>query len=145
MWTEVGSYLLISMLEELNWFHFTTLITLVLLMWKWMSLFLRKNQLLQYWGWLFLPNWIGVTLSLLLNLTPRKLEPWFVLWSFFLLRLLCISINLPYNHAWNNVLISGLVLLVATCNCWISYKNQYARLLVFQLLALLNPWLTVKM
>ena len=48
-------------------------------------------------------NWIGaLTLSLLLRLPPRKLEPWFVLWSFFL-----------------------LVLLVATWNCWITYKNGY--------------------
>ena len=32
-----------------------------------------------------------LTLFLLLNLSSRKLEPWFVLWSFFLLRLICIS------------------------------------------------------
>ena len=75
------------------------LITMVLLMWKWMGLFLRKNNLLRCWGWPSLLNWIGVlTLSLLLKLPPRKLEPWFVLWSFFLLRLPCISINLPYAH-----------------------------------------------
>ena len=35
----------------------------------------------------------------------------------FLLRLFCISINLPYAHAWNTVVTSGLVLLVATWNC----------------------------
>ena len=36
-------------------------------------------------------NLIGaVTSSPLLKLAPRELEPWFVLWSFFLLRLLCI-------------------------------------------------------
>ena len=29
------------------------------------------------------------------------------LWSFFLLRLLCISINLPYAHVWNTVVTSG--------------------------------------
>ena len=29
-------------------------------------------------------------------------------------KLLCISANLPYGHAWNTVVISGLVLLVAT-------------------------------
>ena len=40
-----------------------------------------------------------LTLYLLLKLPPRKMEPWFVLWSFFLLRLLCISIILPYDHA----------------------------------------------
>ena len=38
-------------------------------------------------------------------------------------------------NAWNTVVMSGLVLLVATWNCWISYKNGYA--------GLLNPWLIV--
>ena len=56
----------------------------------------------------------ALTLSLLLKLAPRKLEPKFVLWSFFLLRLLCISINLPYTHIWNAVVTSGLVPLIAT-------------------------------
>ena len=47
-------------------------------------------------GLISLLNWIGaLTLSLVLRLPPIKLEPWFVWWSFFLLRLLCISINLP--------------------------------------------------
>ena len=53
-----------------------TLITLFLLMWKWMGLFLRKNHLLRCWGWPSLLNWIGaLKLSLLLKLPPRKLEP----------------------------------------------------------------------
>ena len=40
-----------------------------------MGLFLRKNHHLRCWGWLPLLNWIGAfTLSLLLKLTPRKLE-----------------------------------------------------------------------
>ena len=118
LWTGEGSDLLISMLGKLNWLRLTGLITLVLLMWKWMGLFLRKNHLLRCWGWLSLLNWTGVlTLSLLLKLPLRKLEPWFVLWSFFLRRLLCISINLPYDHVWNTVVTSGLVPLVATWNC----------------------------
>ena len=37
--------------------------------------------------------------------------------NFFLLRLLCISIDLPYAHLWNTVVTSGLVPLVATWNC----------------------------
>ena len=37
--------------------------------------------------------------------------------KFLLLRLLCISINLPYVHVWNTVVMSGLVPLVATWNC----------------------------
>ena len=42
--------LLISMLGKLNWFRLTGLITLVLLMGKWMDLFLRKNHLLRCLG-----------------------------------------------------------------------------------------------
>ena len=34
-----------------------------------------------------------------------------------LLRLLCISINLPYAHVWNTVVTSGLVPLHATWDC----------------------------
>ena len=34
--------------------------------------------------------------------------------------------------------MSGLVLLVATWNCWISYRNRYVGLLVLHLLPLLN-------
>ena len=74
-----------------------------------MGLLLRKNHLLRCWGCLSLLTWIGArTLSLLLKLLPKKLEPWFVVWSFFLLRLLCISINLPYGLTWNTVVMSGL-------------------------------------
>ena len=56
-----------------------------------------------------------------------------------------ISINLPFGHAWNIVVMSGLVLLVATLSCWIRYKNGCAALLVLHLLSLLNPWLIVEM
>ena len=38
-------------------------------------------------------------------------------------KFLSFSVNLPYGHAWNTVVLSGLVLLVATWNCWIIYKN----------------------
>ena len=49
---------------------------------------------------------------------------------FFLLRLICISVSLPFGHAQNTVVMYGLVLLIATWNCWISYKNGYVGLLV---------------
>ena len=48
--TVAGSGLLISMLEKLSRFCLTVLITLVLLMSKWMGLFLRKNHILRCWG-----------------------------------------------------------------------------------------------
>ena len=47
----------------------------------------------------------------------------------FLLRLFCISINQPYGYVWNSVVMSRLVLLVTTSNCYISYKNEYVGLL----------------
>ena len=104
-----------------------------------------EEKSLRNWGWLCLLNWIrALVLSLLLKLPPRKLKPWFILWSFFLLRLLCISLNLPYGHVWNTVVMSGLVLLVTTWNCWITYKNGYAGLLVLHFLPLLNPLLIVQ-
>ena len=76
LWTGVRSGLLISILGKLSWFRLTGLMTMVLLMWKWMVLFLRKNNLLRCWGWPSLLNWVGaLTLSLLLKLPPRKLKP----------------------------------------------------------------------
>ena len=47
-WTGARSGLLISMLGKLSWFHLTGIITMVLLMWKWVGLFLRKNHRLRY-------------------------------------------------------------------------------------------------
>ena len=134
-WTLARSGLLISMLGKLNWFHLTSLITLLLLMWQWMGLFFIKDHLLRCWGWpSLLLNWIGaLTLSLLLKLPPRKLEPWFALWSFILLMLVCISINLSYAHVWNTVVTSRLVLLVATWNWW---QATYGRELVLHLMIL---------
>ena len=84
------------------------------------------------WGWLSILNWIwALTLSLLLKLPPKKLEPWFVLWSFFLLRLLCISINFPYAHAWNTIVGSGLVPqsfpFVNHCECYKKCINIVPR------------------
>ena len=52
-------------------------------------------------------------------------ELWFVIWNFFLLRLLCISINLPYVPAWNTVIMPGLVLLVTS---WIIGPSHAASL-----------------
>ena len=50
LWTGARSGLLISMQEKLSWFRLAGLITMVLLMSKWMGLFLRKNHLLRCWG-----------------------------------------------------------------------------------------------
>ena len=48
LWTGLRSGLLISMVGKLDWFRLTSLITIVLLLWKWMCQFLRKNHLLRW-------------------------------------------------------------------------------------------------
>ena len=48
------------MLEKLNFFCLTGLITLLVLMSKWMGLLFKKNHLLKCWGCLSLLNWIGL-------------------------------------------------------------------------------------
>ena len=89
---------------------------LVIMSWKRLKDVLEDKKMLQ---WRRLQDVFGksspkrmfVGLSLFLKLPPRKLEPWLVLWIFFLLMLLCISINLPHGHSWNIVVMSGLVLI----------------------------------
>ena len=121
-------------LEKLSLFHLAGLTTLVLLMWKWMDLFMRKNNLLRCWRWLSLLNWIGaLTSSPLQKLLPRKLELWFVLWSFSLLMLLCISVNWPYS--WSS-------------SCYLEVdelQKRICRTAGPYLMQLLNTWLTIKM
>ena len=68
---------------------------------KWVGLFFSKDHLFRSQGSLSLLNSIwALTLSQLPKLPPRKLEPWFVLRSFFLQGLLCTSLTLPYDLAW---------------------------------------------
>ena len=98
LWNGVRSGLMVSMLRKLNWFCLTRV---------------DGSRLEEKWSFQMLEltssNWIiALTLSLLLKLPPRKLEPWFVLWSFFLLRLLSISINLPYSYVWNTTVITDV-------------------------------------
>ena len=144
LWTGVRSGLLISMLRKLSWFRLASLITMVLLMWRWMGLFLRKNHPLRCWGWLSLLNWIGaLALSLLLKLLPRKLEP------IHSMKFLSPEVALYLYksnirpcmeyccHIWAGAPSFYLELLI-------NYKNGYAGLLVLHLHLLLNPWLIVE-
>ena len=72
-WAEVRSGLLISMLGKLNWFYFMCLITMVLLMWKWIGLLLRRNHLLRCWGWPSLLNLIGALTLSIIKTTTKKI------------------------------------------------------------------------
>ena len=123
LWTGVASGLLISMLEKLNYLRFTGLITLVLLMWKWMGLFLKEKHLLRCWGWLSLLNWIGALIC------PMKfLSPEVALYLYKSTIRPCIEYCC---HAWAGAPSCYL-------NCWISHKNGYAGLLVLHLLPLIK-------
>ena len=103
--TEVGSGLLILMLQKVVLFHFFVEIALVLLICKWIK---KINLLLMKLSF----KMLGL---LLLTLPLRKIAPWFILESFFHLRLCTVSTNLPSGLVWNTVAISGLVLLMITC------------------------------
>ena len=106
-WAGKGSGLLISVLEKLVSFDWCYGCEKG---WIFGKIMLYRRC----WGWLSLLNRIrALTLPLLRKLPRRKLEPRFVLLSFFLLKLLRISINLTDGHAWNNVVMSGERLLVA--------------------------------
>ena len=79
---------------------------------------LEENHFSRCWECLSPLNSTGdFLLSIMLNLLPRKLKLWFVLWSFLLLRLLFISINWPYSLASTTVAMSRLVLPAATWIC----------------------------
>ena len=56
-WTGARNGLLISMLVTINWFRLTSLLTLVLLMWKWMGLFLKLVSTIFYQVFIFSTKW----------------------------------------------------------------------------------------
>ena len=55
------------------------------------------------------------------------------------MRLLCISINLPFTHLWSTAVMSGLVPLVATWNYWDKVQKRICRTVGPALAASLEP------
>ena len=94
----------------------------------------------------------ALILSLLLKLPQRKLEPWLVLWNFFLLSFLFFSINQPYGLAWYNpaeVFSAGITLadrflnknpglLVSSKLGWASYIAKIASKKIGTLIVTMN-------
>ena len=139
-WTGVRSGMLISMLGKLSWFCFYRSNNNGSIGLKMDGSVLEEKSSFKVLGLTSSKlDWGSYLISI------AKTDWKFVLWGFFLLSLLCISINLPYGHVWNTVVTTGLVPLVATWNCQTSYKNQYAWLFVLHMLLFLNRWLIVKM
>ena len=104
-WTWSESGLLILILKKFNLLSLNSLITLVLFMCKPIGLLLKMLEL-SCSSKLDKSSYIVSLQKLLLGL--------FVLWNFFLLRLLFISVNLPYKLVWNNVAVSGIMLPATT-------------------------------
>lgn len=132
-----------NFLISIIWFHLIVWITQVLwfktgsvsLWWlislKMLALFSSCNS-----------DWCSYITSLLKQ-SQREIKPWLILWIFFPLRFLFISITVPSAHAWNTIVMSGLMLLLATWICWVSHKNILVGLLVLYLFLILNTWLIV--
>ena len=80
-----------------------------------MGLFLRKKNSFKMLGLNFSSNldW-GCYIISIAETVSENIEAFNFSVKFFLLRLLCISVNLPYGHAWNTFVLSGLVLLDTT-------------------------------
>ena len=70
--TEVRSSLLISVLGKRSWFRLTSLRTMVLLVWKLMVLFFRKNHILRCCSWPSLLDWIGGSYIISIAKTASK-------------------------------------------------------------------------
>ena len=118
------SGLLFPLLEKPNLFHLSGLVTFVLLMWKWVGLFLDINHLYD-----------DGTLS-------SKFEWSFFEWVFCLLRLLFISVNLHFCHVWTGspcsyldmsdkpqkLLYRTVVFLDSLAHCWniINANGSYS-------------------
>ena len=92
---------------------------------------IAKKNWWQRWGKISLLRclsylkWNGGSCTVFIKSPLRKLEPCIVLWSFLLLTLCLIFVNLPLSLAWNTFVMFGLVLLVPTWNWWTSSGKGY--------------------
>ena len=96
--------LILALKKKLNWCRLTGLVTLVLMMWKWIGLFLEEKS------------------------TVAKKIGAFIFWRYFLRNSPFFSINLPYGLKWNTVVMPGVMALAATWICRVSCRNGYVGL-----------------
>ena len=118
LWTSVRSGLLISMLGKLSWFCLTDLITMVLLMWKWMGLFFDEKSSFKMLGSTFSSklDWGSYIISIAKIFSKKIGAPIRSMKSLSSEVALCLYKS-TYAHGWNTVSTSGLAPLVATWNC----------------------------
>ena len=126
MWTGTGSGLLISKLEKVIDVRMDG------------SVFEEKSSFKVLKSTFFSRLDWGSCIISIAKTASRKIRALIRSIKFLFLMMLCISINLPYAHAWKTVVMCGLVLLFVRWNCQISYKNGYEGMLVLHVLRLLN-------
>ena len=111
------------------------------MMWQCIVPFSKKNYLLRYLSYLSLLNLIlALTLSLLLKRFHRKLKSPLVAWSFLLPSLYFISLNLPYDLAWNTDFMSALVLRGAYLEMLDKLQKRVCRTVGLSLTTFHKPW-----
>ena len=93
LWQEVAFWFL----EKLNWFHLTDLITLVLLMWKWVGLFFEEKSSFKMLGLTFSSrlDWGSYIISIVKS-AFKKIGALIRSMNCLSSDLFCISTNLPY-------------------------------------------------
>ena len=113
--TGAGSGLLTSVMGKLTWFHLTSLITLVLLMWKRMFVFEEKSSF----------KMLGLTFSYKLGWgsyiisiakTASKKTGALICSMKFLSPEVALYLCKSYSRAWNTIAVPMLVLLFTTWN-----------------------------
>ena len=94
-------------------------------MWKWMGLFLMKKSSFKMLGLTFSSklDWGSYMISVAKTASKKT---WALIRS---MKFLSPEVALHSINLRDTIVMPGLVLLVATWNCWISYKNGYAGLL----------------
>ena len=134
--------LICNTLEKLYWLCLTGLITLVLLVWKWIGLCFRKNNFLRCWGCalkLDLCSYITPIAKIFCKKVGFLIRSMKFLSPDFVLDLYKSSIR-PCMEYCCHVLASAPSHYLGLLD-----KLQNVGLLVLHLLPLVNPWLTVEM
>ena len=114
LWTGVRSGLLISMLGKLSWFRLTSPITMILLMWEWIGLFLRKNHLLRCLVVLIInhKNIFTVTMKFTISLTKVYLQSQNFWKSLFILRITIEGLECSMENSSKNHLLKDGYLVI---------------------------------
>lgn len=136
--------MLISFLEKFSLFHLEGLITVVLMIWKWIGLFFRKNHPAIFFRFLSLLNQIIISID---KIPFKKIEALIhYLRSFFFSQGCSFILWVCMEYCCH---VAMAIVLICFIRSYMFYKicfiNGYGVLLVLYVLLLLNPWLMVQL